>query len=99
MRRALAAPAAVIGLGIGVPAATAAPSCVTYSDRLTDGTGWEATTTADLTVTLYDMAEDGAVVFQRVDDDVTIADDYFAVSIGTCDDTGYSVMGEGRGRS
>ncbi|MBM4398446.1 MAG: hypothetical protein FJ087_22495, partial [Deltaproteobacteria bacterium] len=65
------------------------PRFLTYSGRLTDGTGWGQSTTADLVITLYDAETGGNVVFRGLHQGAKVSDGYFTVSLGMCDENGY----------
>jgi len=76
-------------LALSASVAAQVPRFLTYSGRLTDGTGWGQSTTVTLTLTLYDAADGGNVVFRGRHEAVQVSDGYFTVSLGTCDETGY----------
>ena len=62
------------------------PDFVTYSGRLTDGTGWGQSTTIDLTVRVYGSAEDDDVLWQGEYEALVIEDGYFSLLLGDGDD-------------
>jgi hypothetical protein len=77
------------------------PAFVTWSARLTDGTGWGETTTVDLTVRLFSCGcavdadcaspcpQDGDVPFWTTTHlNIPISDGYFSVKLGRCDEVG-----------
>lgn len=71
-----------------MPASAQVPPFVTYSGRLTDGTGWGQSTVPDLVVTVYDAAEGGNVVFRGRHPGVPVVDGYFTVNLGMCSESG-----------
>ena len=71
------------------PVATAGvPSFVTYSGRLTDGTGWGQTESIALTLALYDAETDGTKLWEQSFPEVVIQDGYFSVVLGDGTDPG-----------
>ena len=69
-------------------AAAAVPAFVTYSGRLTDGTGWGQSETMALTLALYDAESEGAKLWEQSFPDVVIQDGYFSVVLGEGIDPG-----------
>ena len=63
-------------------ASAAVPDFVTYSGRLTDGTGWGESTTLGLTLSVWDAETDGTELWTNTFDAVPVEDGYFNVSLG-----------------
>jgi len=67
---------------LAAPAALAAvPDFVTYSGRLTDGTGWGQSQTVALTFRIYDKAEGGTMLHEQAFENAAIEDGYFSVML------------------
>ena len=58
------------------------PSFVTWSGRLTDGTGWAQSTTVNLTVAIWNAQKGGQQLWAQSYDEVVIEDGYFSVILG-----------------
>jgi len=56
------------------------PAFVTYSGRLTDGTGWGESTQLSLTFRIYDQETGGATLFEQTEE-VVVQDGYFSVML------------------
>jgi len=80
----------VIVLGLLIPGAAhcEVPAFVTYSGRLTDGTGWGESTEATLVFRLYDSATGGTPFWATTHPDVPVVDGYFTVNLGMCNADG-----------
>jgi hypothetical protein len=63
------------------PAHADVPDIVTYSSRLTDGTGWGQSTILALTFRLYDAAEEGQALWEHSFDEVAVEDGAFSVML------------------
>ncbi len=81
-------PTACLVLLVSSAASAQVPGFITYSGRLTDGTGWGQSTVLDLVVTVYDAAEGGNVVFRGRHPGVPVVDGYFTVNLGMCSESG-----------
>ena len=64
------------------------PAFVTYSGRLTDGTGWGESTEATLVFNLYDAADAQDPFWTTTHPDVAVVDGYFTVNLGMCNEDG-----------
>ena len=64
------------------------PSFVTYSGRLTDGTGWGESNQLTLTFELYAEAEGGEAFWTGMHPNIPVVDGYFTVNLGMCDGDG-----------
>ena len=93
--------AGVLAVLAVIPAQAGVPAFVTYSGRLTDGTGFGESTTVNLSVRLYPCQcafdeecaspcpEDGDTAFWTGTHlDVPVYDGYFTVQLGRCDEVG-----------
>ena len=71
------------------PVATAGvPAFVTYSGRLTDGTGWGESTETTLVFYLYDSADAIESFWHTTHENVPVVDGYFTVNLGMCNEDG-----------
>jgi len=77
-----------IGLLLPWPLHAAVPAFVTYSGRLTDGTGWGESTEATLVFRVYDSATGATPFWTGTHPDVPVVDGYFAVNLGMCNTDG-----------
>ena len=68
------------------PAIAGVPAFVTYSGRLTDGTGCGESANRQLTFKLYASLDDADPLWQAVFDPVAVVDGYFSVALGGGDD-------------
>ncbi|RJO70450.1 MAG: hypothetical protein C4523_05390 [Myxococcales bacterium] len=62
------------------------PQFITYSGRLTDGTGWGQTLVASFDFSIYDAATDGSLLWTQHFDAVAIEDGYFSIMLGDGED-------------
>ena len=71
------------------PVATATvPAFVTYSGRLTDGTGWGESAEATLVFHLYDSVDAVESFWHSTHPAVAVVDGYFTVNLGMCNEDG-----------
>ena len=61
------------------------PDFVTYSGRLTDGTGWGQSQTLDLTFRMYGSADGDDLLWQNAYPGLAVEDGYFSVLLGDGD--------------
>lgn len=86
-------------LAVSLPASAGVPSFVTYSGRLTDGTGWGESTAIDLTLRLYGQEQEGDALWEQEfpcptgtePTCVAVQDGYFSVMLGD----GENAQGQG----
>ncbi len=64
------------------------PAFVTYSGRLTDGTGWGESTETTLVFHLYDSTDVVESFWHTTHEDVAVVDGYFTVNLGMCPEEG-----------
>ena len=70
------------GLGLADRADAAVPQLVTFSGRLSDGTGWgQSATVSQLDVTLHDAQTGGTALWRQTYTNVPVDDGYFAVTL------------------
>ncbi|RJO70454.1 MAG: hypothetical protein C4523_05410 [Myxococcales bacterium] len=62
------------------------PAFITYSGRLTDGTGWGQTLIEPLDFSIYDAATEGSLLWTQHFGSVAIEDGYFSVMLGDGED-------------
>jgi len=67
-------------------AAAEVPQFITYSGRLTDGTGWGQTMVVPLDFSIYDAATEGSLLWTQHFGSVAIEDGYFSVMLGDGED-------------
>ena len=68
------------------PAKAAVPDFVTFSGRLTDGTGWGMSSEASLTFNLYSTADGAEILWTQTFDPVAVDNGYFSVIFGDGED-------------
>ncbi|MFH1529731.1 MAG: hypothetical protein ABIK09_03230 [Pseudomonadota bacterium] len=78
----------ILGLLLGASASAGVPSFVTYSGRLTDGSGWGESTEASLVFNLYDSADAQDPFWTTTHPVVAVVDGYFTVNLGMCNADG-----------
>jgi len=88
MRNAVVFISMIMTLAAVCPAIADVPDFVTYSGRLSDGTGWGQSTTLDLTFRVYGSADGDDMLWQKEYPGVAVEDGYFSVLLGDGDDPG-----------
>ena len=82
LRRGLLSLLLLLFLLLPTMASAGVPSFITYSGRLTDGTGWGESTQLTLTFRIYDHKTDGAKLWEHAFPEVVVQDGYFSVMLG-----------------
>ena len=74
----------VLLIAVLVPssASAAVPDFITFSGRLSDGTGWGMSATADLSFTLYNAEIGGTALWNQSFSSAVLDDGYFNVTLG-----------------
>ena len=76
-------------LSLSPIASAGVPAFVTYSGRLTDGTGWGESAEVTLVFNLYDSdAPEAESFWSTTHEDVPVVDGYFTVNLGMCPQDG-----------